>query len=60
MICTLAKEALAETESELESVESELLSLSKQIDELNSKDNLSITDKEDLERLKLKKKKMKC
>ena len=47
-----AKEALENTELELESVDSELLSVKEKIKELNSMDNLSITDEEELQRLR--------
>lgn len=48
-----AKEALESTQSELESVNKEIDETTSKIKELESMDNLSITDKEDLEQLKL-------
>ena len=54
-----AKKLIEEAETELESIESELEDISAKIDELNSKDSLSITDKEDLERLKEENKELK-
>lgn len=48
-----AKEALESTQSELESVNKEIDETTSKIKELKSMDNLSITDKEDLEQLKL-------
>lgn len=48
-----AKEALESTQSELESVNKEIDETTSKIKELESIDNLSIIDKEDLEQLKL-------
>jgi len=47
-----AKEALASTESDLSSVKSEIETTTDRIKELEAMDSLSITDKEDLQRLK--------
>ena len=47
-----AKEALNETTSELDSVKSEIAETNSKIKELESLESLSITDKEDLERLR--------
>lgn len=49
----IAREELEETTSELESVESELKDINSQIDDILSKDELSITDENDLKRLQL-------
>lgn len=49
----IAREELEETTSELESVESELKDINAQIDDILSKDELSITDENDLKRLQL-------
>lgn len=48
----IAKDKLSETTSELESVESEIDSISSKIKDLESSGPLSLTDKEELERLK--------
>lgn len=48
----IAKEKLSETESELETVNSEIKSIAEQIDAIKSKGSLSITDEEDLDRLR--------
>lgn len=47
-----AKEAFANTESDLSSVKSEIETTTEQIKKLEAMDSLSITDKEDLQRLK--------
>lgn len=47
-----AKEAFANTESDLSSVKSEIETTTDRIKELEAMDSLSITDKEDLQRLK--------
>ena len=47
-----AKETLASTESDLSSVKSEIETITDKIKELEAMDSLSITDKEDLQRLK--------
>lgn len=46
------KSTLQETASELESVESEIKNINSQIDELLSKDTLTLTDENDLKRLR--------
>ena len=47
-----AKEAFADTESDLSSVKTEIETTTEKIKELEAMDSLSITDKEDLQRLK--------
>ncbi len=48
----IAREKLEETTSELESVESQIEDINSQIDELLAKDTLTLTDENDLKRLK--------
>lgn len=49
----IAREKLEETTSELESVGSELKDINKQIDEILAKDDITLTDENDLKRLQL-------
>ena len=54
-----AKDALEGTNSEIESIQQQIEETTSKINELRDKDNLSITDKEDLEQLKLQNKELK-
>lgn len=54
-----AKDALESTNSEIESIQQQVEEITSKINELRDKDNLSITDKEDLEQLKLQNKELK-
>ena len=54
----ISKEKLAETESELDSVDSELKNITLKIKELESLEMPSLTDKEDLERLRAENKEL--